>query len=68
MRVQCPMCHGYGEYYEPISDLPESPAYMCQYCNGEGYMEKDSFYFRCLGWLSGLARWKRKCRNDGSVW
>ena len=52
---QCPACHGYGGYTEPVIDFEQGPWEPCGYCNSKGTIRGRRF-FRVLGWLSGLKR------------
>lgn len=59
-KVKCPNCGGMGATVEPILDDGSGPKEYCNWCNGTGMIEKDTEYYRLLGYLSGTKRYKRK--------
>jgi len=57
--MRCPACHGDGGRTEVILDDGTGPWEPCCFCYGKGWLDRKLF-FRVLGWLSAIARKKRK--------
>jgi len=60
MKVrQCPWCRGEGGFIDIIVD-GQGPREECAMCLGKGELRSKKLYYQALGWLSGIARAKKR--------
>ena len=56
---QCPWCRGEGGFIDIIVD-GQGPREGCGICLGKGELRSKKLYYQALGWLSGIARTKKR--------
>jgi len=56
---QCPWCRGEGGFIDIIVD-GQGPREECGICLGTGELRSKKLYYQALGWLSNIARLKKR--------